>query len=468
MEHLDVKNELDKVGCGFCLAKWTQVTMHLQTGRTHSCHHPVPHKVPLSELKTNPSALHNTNFKKEKRKEMLEGKRPDECQYCWNVEDTSTHFSDRSYKSSEDWSLPFMDEIKSLDWKQDFNPRYVEVSFSNACNFKCSYCGPPYSTQWMQESEKYGAYPTSTEFNGLESVAKEGAIPFKPTEYNPYAEAFWKWWPKLYRDLHTFRITGGEPLLSKDTWKVLDYIIEEKNPNTELSLAINSNLGVSDDLIDKLIDKVNQISDEKRTNEFVIYTSVDGWGEQAEYGRHGLVFNKFWDNLNKILTRCPTVSIGIMSTYNALSVTSYHKLIRGVYDLKREYSSSQRPWIKAINLDASYLRYPCHQTVQILPLPFAKLVKMHGEFVENNREIIYERNLNKNEVTYGFDLVEISKLKRIHDWMTSPQDPYVLKVNRKDFYQFVTEHDRRRGTDFVKTFPEFEKFYYQCKDIKLD
>ena len=26
---------------------------------------------------------------------------------------------------------------------------------------------------------------------------------------------FWRWWPDLYRDLHTFRITGGEPMLQK-------------------------------------------------------------------------------------------------------------------------------------------------------------------------------------------------------------------------------------------------------------
>ena len=60
-----VKKELDAVGCGFCLAKWTQVTMHLGSGITHSCHHVGAHKIPLDELAVNPSALHNTNFKKE-------------------------------------------------------------------------------------------------------------------------------------------------------------------------------------------------------------------------------------------------------------------------------------------------------------------------------------------------------------------------------------------------------------------
>lgn len=141
----EVKDKLDKVGCGMCLAKWTQVTMHLSMGMTHSCHHPSPHKVPLAQIKRNPTALHNTKFKKLKRKEMLEGKRPDECNYCWNVEDNSNSFSDRVFKSSEPWSIKSYDDIVNANWRDDFNPRYVEVSFSNTCNFKCAYCGPQFS-----------------------------------------------------------------------------------------------------------------------------------------------------------------------------------------------------------------------------------------------------------------------------------------------------------------------------------
>ena len=133
-----LKSELNDTGCGFCLAKWTQVTMHLHLGHTHSCHHPATHKIPLTELKTNPTALHNTKFKKQRRKEMLNGVRPEECDYCWNIEDNSDRFSDRIFKSAESWSLPHMDEIINSDWREDFNPKYVEVAFSNACNFKCS------------------------------------------------------------------------------------------------------------------------------------------------------------------------------------------------------------------------------------------------------------------------------------------------------------------------------------------
>ena len=52
-----MKDLLNSTGPGFCLAKWTQVTMHLGNGTTHSCHHPAAHKIPLHELKNNPSAF---------------------------------------------------------------------------------------------------------------------------------------------------------------------------------------------------------------------------------------------------------------------------------------------------------------------------------------------------------------------------------------------------------------------------
>jgi hypothetical protein len=74
----NTKRKLDVISPSLCVAKWNQVTLHLATGTTHSCHHPTAHHIPLTEIENNPSALHNTNFKKEQRKLMLEGKRPKE------------------------------------------------------------------------------------------------------------------------------------------------------------------------------------------------------------------------------------------------------------------------------------------------------------------------------------------------------------------------------------------------------
>ena len=459
--YAETKKKLDSVGCGMCLAKWTQVTMHLQMGHTHSCHHPSTHKIPVAELKRNPTALHNTRFKKLKRKEMLEGKRPAECDYCWNVEDNSDRFSDRVFKSNESWSLPHFNEIKTSDWRADYNPKYVEVAFSNACNFKCSYCGPSFSSQWVQEAEKFGAYPTLDHFNDMEKLRREGKVPFKKSEHNPYVEAFWKWWPNLYRDLHTFRITGGEPLLSKDTWGVLDYIIKEKNPNRKLNLAINSNLGIPDQLVDRFIEKIKKIEDEDRVNEFIIFTSVDAWGEQAEYIRNGLEFNRFWDNMNKILTNCPRVTLTIMSTFNALSVPSYRKLLDGVYDLKQAYASPDRYWTSAIFLDSSYLRFPTHQTVQVLPREWSKELLRTAQY----SDFLGIPKFDHKHV--GYSDIETQKIKRIYDWMVSADDEEKLKAQRYNFGKFFTAHDERRGTDFCKTYPELERFFKYCCSIKL-
>jgi hypothetical protein len=459
--YVDVRNKLNDIGPGMCLAKWTQVTMHLQLGHTHSCHHPRTHQISQTEIKRNPSALHNTSYKKRRRKEMLEGERPEECDYCWGVEDNSDRFSDRTFKSAEQWSLPHFDAIKQLDWRADYNPKYVEVAFSNACNFKCSYCSPAFSTKWMEEIEKHGAYPTTDKFNDLEYAISENKMPFKQSEHNPYVEAFWKWWPDLYSDLQTFRITGGEPLMSKDTWDVLDYIIQNPNPNRELNLAINSNLGVPDKLIDKFINKIQRICDENRVKEFIVFTSVDTWGEQAEYIRNGLVFNKFWDNANKLMTNCPRVNLTFMSTYNALSVPNYHKFINGVYQLKQEYGSTDRYWNSAVFLDTSYLRYPTHQTVQVLPQSFANNVFEQGQLADFLAVPVFDHKY------IGYSDIEIQKIKRTYDWMISVKHDDDLLKKQYNFAKFVDEHDTRRFTNFTKTFPEFEEFYQFCKSIRL-
>ena len=292
MNPAEVKNKLDGVGCGFCLAKWTQVTMHLGTGMTHSCHHPSPHKIPLTELRRNPSALHNTKHKKARRKEMLEGKRPSECNYCWNVEDNSNSFSDRVFKSTEPWSINDFDKIKDSYWRDDFNPRYVEVSFGNTCNFACAYCGPQYSSKWVEEIEKHGGYPTEHKFNSIDDIKARDQMPYKQTEHNPYIEAFWEWWPNLFPDLHTFRITGGEPLLLKDTFKVLEYIQKHHNQNSNISLAINTNLGIPDKLLDKFITIAKDLCDNNKVRELIIFTSVEATDAQAEYARFGLKYEE--------------------------------------------------------------------------------------------------------------------------------------------------------------------------------
>lgn len=454
----DTKEKLDKVGCGFCLAKWTQVTMHLHNGMTHSCHHPSPHKIPMIELESNPTALHNTNYKKSVRKEMLSNKKPQECGYCWNIENNSKSYSDRVFKSAEDWSHKHYEEIIDLKWDKDYNPRYVEVSFSNTCNFKCSYCGPTFSSKWVEEIEKHGGYPTMNNFNNLDWLRETDQVPYKQSEHNPYVEAFWKWWPELYNDLDTFRITGGEPLLSKDTWSVLEYIATTDNPNKNLNLSVNSNLGVPKSLIERFINLCEKIINEGRVKTLIVFTSCDTYGKQAEYARNGLNFDEFIENMELILTRLPKVTVNIMSAFNVFSPFGYEKLIDKVFELKKKYHNKERYWISAVQLDTSYIRHPQHLTVKVLDREHKELILKAAKkaYYYAMREFTHDH--------YGFSDTEVQKIKRLYDYSIGYEFSMNELQNRIDFVNFVDEHDKRRGTDFIGTFPELEKLYNNVKN----
>ena len=125
------KKQLDEISPTMCYAKWSQVSMHLTNGKTHSCYHPPTHSIDVNELKTNPSALHNTKEKKEQRALMLKGERPEGCSYCWNIEDTGAR-SDRVYRSGEYWAQNAREEIAEAGADGNINPRYVEVNFNQA------------------------------------------------------------------------------------------------------------------------------------------------------------------------------------------------------------------------------------------------------------------------------------------------------------------------------------------------
>ena len=138
-----IKEKLDTVSPTFCLAKWKQVTIHLQNGHTHSCHHPAPHYISLDELKKNKFALHNTKYKIEQRKKMLEGEQPQECSYCWNIENLGKgYLSDRHFKSGDYWASESFEEVIKDPLVENVLPSYLEVSFSNVCNLNCMYCSP--------------------------------------------------------------------------------------------------------------------------------------------------------------------------------------------------------------------------------------------------------------------------------------------------------------------------------------
>ena len=446
-----MQQRLDKISPSLCLAKWKQVSLHLPTGLNNSCYHPPLHEIKIEDITRNPSGLHNTEHKKIQRKLMLNGERPAECSYCWTMEDNGK-LSDRHYRSGEPWAEKDFGRIASGEWDDDIIPSYVEVNFNHACNLACSYCSPQFSSTWQSEVDRLGGYPTSTTHNDPgHFTGRNRPIPVK--EHNPYVEAFWQWWPTLYPELQHFRMTGGEPLMDKNTYRVFDYVLE--HPKSDLHLNVTSNFSVEESLWQKYKGYVKQLCKGENIEHSMQYVSLDSWMEQAEYIRHGLDFNLLWDRVNQFLTEIPERnSITFIITMNNLSVTGFPKLMAGILGLRKIYSKTyQRIWF-----DTPLLRQPTWQSLQLLP-------ESHADQLEHLWGCMLGQIETKETRFQGFKDYELQRLDRDIAWMRDGQKlnkDYIIK-NKADFYKFFAEHDRRRGTDFLKTFPEMKEFWNECK-----
>lgn len=436
------RKQINKVGCGFCTAKWLQTTLYLQNGYNHSCHHPAPHKIPLEEIQENPAALHNSKFKKTQRLKMLDGERPSECDYCWKIEDLGKdYFSDRHYKTADYWAWDRFEEIANSDPKADVYPSYLEVSFSNACNFACAYCSPEISSKWMEDIKQNGQYPVKHGSHNLDYMKQIGKTPYLHSEDNPYVEAFWKWFPDALPHLKVLRVTGGEPTMSKDVWKLLTYIL--LNPQHDLEIAINTNLCVTDDLTDKLIEYIIRLS--HVVKKIDIYTSLESTSTQAEYARDGLNYDKWLKNINRLLSET-NVTVAVMTTINILSLPSFSNFIDVIMQLRKAYNKSFE--YNRIPISINYLRWPPHLQCTLLDKETRKVfANQIEEFCEGWLKY------NSPEKYARMYLEEFDQIKRFCDYLKSTSPAL---EHRADFVRYIQTYDKRRGKNFIETFPEYK------------
>lgn len=442
---------VDQTSPTFCLAKWHHVTLYLQTGETHSCYHPAPHKIDLKEIEHDPGALHNTAIKKQERKELLEGVQTKGCQYCWNIENMGPDYiSDRHIRTASIYTEERYKDIVEHPWDKNVNPEYVEVSFGNECNFKCGYCHPKASSRFYNEIKQYG--PVTTVKNHRCDI--DWMQLYEREDNNPYVNAWWAWWPELRKTLNILRITGGEPLMHTSTWKLLESLKTDPMPNLELN--INSNFGVKPAMIDRLIEEVNYLLENKCIKKFKMYTSIDTWGPRAEYIREGLDLKVWERNLDAYLTKVRE-PIVFMITFNALSVTTFTELLEKILEWRVKYNQYNKGEnTQIVWFDTPYLKEPLQYDMNILPKEqFMPYMQKHLEFMKTHTDT---DNSNK------FAKVEFEKFRRVVDYMNATDYGTDKTLEgQKDFYNWFNALDTRRGTDFEKMFPEMQAFYQACK-----
>jgi hypothetical protein len=429
---------LDPISDSFCGAKWYNATIWLGSGMTTSCHHPPAHHVSVEAVEANPRALHNTPEKKRDRAEMIAGERPPGCEYCWKIEDIGReNISDRVYKSKI-YPIHALQTAAATPVDQDINLKTLEIAFDRTCQFACSYCNPAFSSTWVNDIKKHGAY-TNLVSDGRNHFthAHDSAQLYRFGETNPYVEAFFKWWESdLHCTLDELRITGGEPLMSGYTWRLIDWFRDNRNKSAT-RLAINSNLGSDIDL-DRFIDSVDGL-------EIDVYTSNECYGAHAEYIRDGLDYSAWCDNVIKLL-ESSVRAVHVMCTVNALCLETLPEFLSALVALKNIYGRER------VNFTLNILRFPSFQSPLILP---------------DDIKTRYRKNLEA-WLDYNFDNPalqehELNHLQRLIDYLDTVKTPHRETFDMpkllNDFRQFYVQYDQRRGKDFAATFPKLKEWY---------
>ena len=425
---------LENVGPGFCAAKWYNATIWLSNGRTASCHHPIAHTVPESEVLADPSALHNTVFKKEQRHKMLVGERPEECGYCWRVEDADkSQLSDRTFKSHI-YSHKDILALTKMPWNTNVDLKTLEISFDHLCNLSCSYCNSEFSSTWANDIKTNGSYD-GMKTNGGFTYRQAYEFKTDPAkEENIYVKKFFEWWnSSLRNNLSELRITGGEPSRSPHFWKFVEQCRNEK-----FKFSVNSNLQMDEIRLDKLIECSKQFDD------FEIYTSCETHGKFAEFVRSGLNYETWLKNIERFAVEASYTHVNVMMTISAVALFGMTDFLDDIVKLKNKFNNKTN-----FHLSVNILRFPSFQSVNVLP----SSIKME-------RASALSSWINKNRQYICDD--EIAGLERLVSYLTNIDrsyedgDSYEHKCN--DFKNFFTTYSKRRHIDIQQLFSKHDAF----------
>ena len=440
MNDLEFRQQvLDPLSASFCAAKWYNATIWLGSGQTTSCHHPPAHLIDKDKVSINSRLLHNTDQKKEDRRKMIAGERPPGCEYCWKIEDMGRDaISDRVYKSRI-YPIEALNDARNTPYTEDVDLRTLEIAFDRTCQFACSYCNPAFSSTWVRDIKRNGPY-TQLVSDGRNHFthAHDSAQLYEYGESNPYIDAFFKWWESdLHRTLQELRITGGEPLMSGHTWKLIDWF-KTNTGKSSTRLAINSNLG-TDVYIDRLLASTKGMAID-------LYTSNEAVGLQAEYIRDGLEWDSWANTVERLLDSRQFRGIHVMCTINALCLSSLDQLLECIVKWKLEYGRD------AISFTLNILRFPSFQSPLVLPNTLRTRYRDQlARFMVRHKGSSYLHEHEWNHVQRLVDYLDVVK--------TPHSDAFEMPKLLNDFKQFFSQYDQRRGKDFGTAFPNLKEWY---------
>ena len=224
------------------------------------------------------------------KSDMLDGKRNVSCNACWKLEDRGIE-SDRQLKNK---ALDFYadKDIRNIvtDCKQNKNNmQIVKFYTSNLCNGTCVTCNSDNSTAWASLSKRTIA---------LTKISTD-----------------------IYRDidfseLKMMTFVGGEPLLEKHNFAILERLITVGNTDCFVSVVTNGSITLNQG-------QKEILSLFKNLN---ICLSIDGVGKVFEYLRYPLQWDVLLANLN--FFRSITKNVSASYTISNLNSLYYKETVK--------------------------------------------------------------------------------------------------------------------------------------------
>lgn len=225
------------------------------------------------------------------KKDMLAGIRPDACKACWVLEDQGLD-SDRLIKNRNvDYYLQKNIQQIFDECVQEKNSIiHYKIDGNNTCNSTCVTCDSTYSTAWAQLERKNGKTP-------------KRSWKIKTSDLDSTVD---------YSTAVSMGFRGGEPLLSNDTWYVLEKLLLANNTKCFVNFTTNGSIPLT-------AEQKNILSKFENVN---FNFSVDGVGAVFEYLRYPLR----WQDLENNIKYCRDNNIMISATYTVSNMNILYHL----------------------------------------------------------------------------------------------------------------------------------------------
>lgn len=398
-----------------CVYKWAWNTFRLYNGKSSSCHRVTSVPVSLENFKN----FHNTPEVINDRKLMLDGIWPSGrgCEYCQNVEKQGG-ISDRLYQNQIAGLTPV---DFSLDYSSPVTPRISEIFLTNTCDLACVYCFPGYSSKINHELKKFGPYPI-----GIESITEL-------SDRDQYFSAYMSWLDQNYQHLNRLSIMGGEPLLQKEMWDILEFVSTRVNPTIEI--AINTNLNADTQTLKKFVNIGKELLVTKKIKRFDICCSLDCWGPQIEFIRYGLNLNRWRENFEYLIGH-KWLKVSVHHVVTALSIATTKQM----QDVIKEYKQINPKILQEYHLVDSGYEEIYHPSM------------FGSEFFKTELEQL----LAEFPVNTEWDIQARLRLEGICKLMSAAQ-PDPLRLSK--LYATLNMTDQRRGTDWKSLFPQIDQYF---------